>query len=449
MESELVSEVEQLGGIGSRPPSRPRNPYSRGSVDNQTVTRIDADTSPSQSASSGQSSGGGKEVPETETGREWSQPRDGPGNDAEAETMHSSNDEDNVRDLEIKDEKVPFVPTDESRYQAACKIYGVVPVRSFLQNIHASELNMMHCGLGLQHIRALAVSLVTNTSILKLNLKDNRLEGLGGVAIAEMLKENCYITEINLSENKLGVEGAHAISSMLMENSTLVSINLSGNHFNDHAAIYLAEALKTNQKVEDLDLSYNKMGSVAGELLGEAIAENTAMKVLNLSWNCIRGSGALALAKSLGANIFLRKVDLSYNGLAKEGAATLGEALTLNNVLEELNLSINQIPLEGAVSFAMGLQKNKTLRILGMGRNPMQCLGCIAVLKAIQENPESALEFLDFSEIPVDQDFMDLYDNVKETFPSLQVKHGVGIGIKKKQHLSVSAGAIQRTQVDD
>lgn len=46
----------------------------------------------------------------------------------------------------------------------------------------------------LQGTKALAVALVTNTSVLKLNLRDNWMEGLGGAAIAEMLKENCYIT---------------------------------------------------------------------------------------------------------------------------------------------------------------------------------------------------------------------------------------------------------------
>lgn len=46
----------------------------------------------------------------------------------------------------------------------------------------------------LQGTKALAVPLVTNTSILRLNLRDNWMEGMGGAAIAEMLKENCYIT---------------------------------------------------------------------------------------------------------------------------------------------------------------------------------------------------------------------------------------------------------------
>lgn len=45
-----------------------------------------------------------------------------------------------------------------------------------------------------QGTKALAVPLVTNTSILRLNLRDNWMEAMGGAAIAKMLKENYYIT---------------------------------------------------------------------------------------------------------------------------------------------------------------------------------------------------------------------------------------------------------------
>ncbi|KAJ8380158.1 hypothetical protein SKAU_G00009360 [Synaphobranchus kaupii] len=370
MEGELLGESEQLGGIGSRPPSRPRKLYSRGSVDSQTVTRLDTASHISQSRLSGEElTDKGGESGEGQQCEDSSE-------DTEGGPMRAAEDQDYDMDLEMEDEKVPYDPTGETCYRAACKIFGVVPVSFCLGNMHTSEMNMMHHGLGPQGTKALAVPLVTNTSILKLNLRDNRMESLGGAAMAEMLKENCYITEMDLSDNRLGLYGAQAISSMLMENSTLVSINLSGNDFDDHAATYLAEALTANQKVEALDLSYNRMGNVAGELLGNAISENTAVKDLNLSWNCIRGNGAVSLATGLGANIFLRKVDLSYNGLGKEGAVAMGEALK-------------------------------------MARNPMQIAGCYGILKAIQENPESAVEFLDFSDIPVNQEFTDLHKEVK------------------------------------
>lgn len=45
-----------------------------------------------------------------------------------------------------------------------------------------------------QGTKALAVPLVTNTSIRQLNLRDNWMGEMGGAAMAKMLKENCCIT---------------------------------------------------------------------------------------------------------------------------------------------------------------------------------------------------------------------------------------------------------------
>ncbi|MGH0182647.1 UNVERIFIED_CONTAM: hypothetical protein FKN15_010235 [Acipenser sinensis] len=518
-EAELEQESSQsgshqLGGIASRP----RKAFSRGSTDTKTVSRSDKAHSPTERASAGP-----KEEAEEDS------PAEQEGEDPQGAELRESSEEEATNqeeewdtDLEIDDAKQPRYPTEKTLYEEACKIFSVVPASYFLRHMHDQELNLMHHGLGtqgakalsvplvtntsvlnlnlsdnwleggggvaiaemlkencyitasqqckcavwkdrgtgfskyprsyfLRHMhdqelnlmhhglgtqgaKALSVPLVTNTSVLNLNLSDNWLEGGGGVAIAEMLKENCYITGIDLSDNKLGLAGAQAVSAMLKENVTLVNINLCGNEFDDHAATPLAEAFMSNHKVQSIDLSHNLMGEGAGEVLGNAIAENTGMKELNLSWNCFREMGSIPIAKGLGANIFLRAVDLSYNGFGKTGAAALGEALKVNNVLEHLNVSNNRIPPEGAVRFAMGLKENKTLKTLNFSRNPMQSAGCYGIIKSMQGNPESAIEFLDFSgasltkphfqDITVNKDFDDLHTSVKEMFPNLKVIHG-------------------------
>ncbi|TMS03761.1 Protein NipSnap-like protein 1 [Larimichthys crocea] len=307
-----------------------------------------------------------------------------------------SSDEDYDTDLEIEDKEEAYDPTGQTCYMEACKKYQVVPASYFLRHMQNSELSMMHRGLGPQGTKALAVPLVTNTSILRLNLRDNWMEEMGGAAIAEMLKENCYITEVDLSDNKLGDYGAKAIAGMLKENSTLVNLNLSGNHFTDKSAEYLGPALMTNTKLQHLDLSYNALGKSAGQNLGDSLSENTGLRSLSLAWNCIRGRGAVMLANGLGGNIYLRTVDLSFNGFSKEGAIALGQALKENSVLEELNVSNNRIPPEGAIRLAMGLRVNKTIKSLNMGKNPIQDAGCYGILKSVQENPDSAMETLDF-----------------------------------------------------
>uniref|UniRef100_A0A3B1J201 Leucine rich repeat containing 74B n=1 Tax=Astyanax mexicanus TaxID=7994 RepID=A0A3B1J201_ASTMX len=145
---------------------------------------------------------------------------------------------------------------------------GVIPVSCFLRNMQQSELSLVHHGLGPQGTAALAVPLVTNTFILKLNLRDNWMEGVGGAAVADMLKENSYffLSEIDLSENQLGQYGVKAVSSMLLENTTLVSLNLSGNGLEEKAAEHLAEAVTRNQNLQHLDLSHNRLGETKKKL---------------------------------------------------------------------------------------------------------------------------------------------------------------------------------------
>ncbi|KAM8961903.1 leucine-rich repeat-containing protein 74B [Pelodytes ibericus] len=414
-EEEETSQIT-LGGISSRPPSRPLPNLSRGSVDGKTVQRSSiakaANEDGDDKSSDLQDS---KEQSELEISIRASE------NDFD---ISESQDDEWDTDLEIEEVKESYDPTGKARYLSACKFFGVVPVSYFLHHMTYPQLVMRHHGLGLQAVKALALSLVTNTSIVSLDLSDNWLEGDGAAAISDMLKENCYISELHLSDNKLALKGAKSFSHMLGENTTLRKINLSGNEFNDQTAPYFSEALINNQKLESVDLSHNMFGNGSGEVLGTAIAENTGMLELNLSWNHFHGKGAVAIAKGLGANIFLHSLDLSYNGFGNDGAMALGEALKINNVLEELNISNNRISLKGAVRFAMCLKENKTLKVLQMARNPMKSEGCFAILKSIQANSVSSIESLNFSDIVVNKEFEDLYNTLKAAMPNLSIKHG-------------------------
>ncbi|XP_043571397.1 leucine-rich repeat-containing protein 74B-like [Chiloscyllium plagiosum] len=409
--------LHQLGGVSSKPPSRPRNSYSRGSVDFKTVTRVQ---------SSFQAKDHTEEICTHET----------PIHKVSELFEDISDDEmlDNGGLDEDLDEGVlkAYDHTGKTKYKQACETYGVVPISSFLRNMNQTELVMMHYGLGPQGAKAISVSLITNTSITKLNLKDNWLEAEGARAITEMLMENCYITDVDLSDNQLGVDGAKAISSMLMENITLLRATLSGNHFDDQAAEHLAEAISTSHKLKYLDLSHNKIGNTLGEELGNALADNSGIIELDLSWNYLRGKACTAVAEGLSDNIYLKILNLSYNGFGNEGAKALGIALKVNNVLEQLNISNNRISPEGAVWLSMGLRNNNTLIVLNMARNPMQSAGCYGILKALKENPKSAIEFLDFSDIRVNKDFEDLFNDVKQHVPKLVVKHEKNADLFKK-----------------
>ncbi|XP_063313135.1 leucine-rich repeat-containing protein 74B isoform X1 [Pelobates fuscus] len=439
---EEESSQTVLGGIASRPPSRPLPNLSRGSVDSRTIprsARIKPDFEEQEDDKS----------VEVQDAKEQSQVESL--NKSSENQFVSSKGKEEDWDTELEDEEVKesYDSTGKAKYLSVCQFFGVVPVSYYLRHIQDSVLVMRHHGLGLKAVKALALSLMTNTSIVSLDLSDNWLEGDGAAAIADMLKENCYISEIYLSDNRLGLKGAIALSHMLVENTTLRKINLSGNEFDDQTAPYLSGALINNQKLESVDLSHNLFGDRSGEILGTAIAENTGMLELNLSWNCFRGKGAIAVAKGLGANIFLRVLDLSYNGFGNNGAAALGEALKINNVLEELNISNNRISLQGAVRFALCLKENKNLKALQMSRNPMKSEGCFAVLKSIQANPGAAIESLEFCDIVVNKEFDDLYSALKETMPNLSIKHGGNADLFKRSSMKADPLDIVRQYIKE
>ncbi|KAM6119951.1 LOW QUALITY PROTEIN: leucine-rich repeat-containing protein 74B [Phoenicopterus ruber ruber] len=319
-------------------------------------------------------------------------------------------------------------PAGESRYLAACRACGVTPASGLLRRSPGPALSLQHRGLAApsprardtRDAKALALSLMVDTSVLMSDLSDNWLQGEGAAAIAEMLKENCYVSAVDLSDNKLGVEGAKAFSAMLLENTTIVSLHLSRNEFDDHAAKYLVDAITANSEVEMLDLSYNMFGDKAGEILGVAIAENIGLKELKISWNHFHGQGAAALAKGLGANIFLKVLDVSYNGFGSSGAAALGEALKAKSVLEELNvMSRTLLPLHVFSRSAMT-------------RNPMQSEGCCGVCKALQANSGTGIEILDLPDIPVNKELAELCDAVKILFPNLLLRYGGNTKLQRK-----------------
>ncbi|XP_072288554.1 uncharacterized protein lrrc74b isoform X2 [Eucyclogobius newberryi] len=243
---------------------------------------------------------------------------------------HVITDEDFDTDLELEDKEPQYDPTGRQCYVQVCESLGVVPASYFLQHMRDSELAMEHRGLGPKGTKALAVPLVTNTSILRLNLQDNWMEGLGGADIAQMLKENCYITvypamasrtllpsffhqlwsptascsiwtsaatplgtqqgniflrSVDLSFNGFGKEGAVALGQMLKENNVLEELNISNNRIPPEGVIRLAMGLRANKTIKSLNVGRNPIQNAGCYGLLKSIKDNkdSAMEMLDLS----------------------------------------------------------------------------------------------------------------------------------------------------------------------
>ncbi|XP_025299489.3 leucine-rich repeat-containing protein 74A isoform X7 [Canis lupus familiaris] len=296
-------------------------------------------------------------------------------------------------DLEIEDTEKFFTTRQNELYLEACRLMSVVPVSYFLRNMEESYMNLNHHGLGPNGTKAIAIALVSNTSVVTLELADNGLMEEGILSLLEMLQENYYLQELNVSDNDLGFKGAKIISEFLQRNtSSLWNLQLSGeepdrariqegkgalvwkalqttpftagNNFRDESAELLCQALAANYQIKTLDLSHNQFSDKGGEYMGQMLALNVGLQSLDLSWNHFYIRGAVALCNGLRANGTLQKLDLSMNGFGNEGATALGEVLRLNSSLVYLDISINDISNEGISKISKGLEFNESLKVL-------------------------------------------------------------------------------------
>ncbi|OWK09442.1 hypothetical protein Celaphus_00005960 [Cervus elaphus hippelaphus] len=154
-------------------------------------------------------------------------------------------------DLEIEDTERFFTTGQKELYLEACKLVGVVPVSYFIRNMEESYVNLNHHGLGPNGTKAIAIALVSNTTVLTLELADNCIMQEGILSLVEMLQENYYLQEIN------------------------------------------------NYRIKSLDLSHNQFCDKAGEYLGQMLAINVGLQSLDLSWNHLYIRGMVALCNGL------------------------------------------------------------------------------------------------------------------------------------------------------
>ncbi|XP_047286972.1 leucine-rich repeat-containing protein 74A isoform X7 [Homo sapiens] len=200
----------------------------------------------------------------------------------------------------LGDDEKFFTTGQKELYLEACKLMGVVPVSYFIRNMEESYVNLNHHGLGPRGTKAIAIALVSNMAVTKLELEDNCIMEEGVLSLVEMLQENYYLQEMNISNNHLGLEGARIISDFFERNSSSIwSLELSGNDFKEDSAALLCQALSTNYQIKKLDLSHNQFSDVGGEHLGQMLAINVGLTSLDLSWNNFHTRGAVALCNGL------------------------------------------------------------------------------------------------------------------------------------------------------
>lgn len=345
-------------------------------------------------------------------------------------------DYDNENDSVFDQRKVNYIET--------CKLLGVPAIRSFMQNMTKSYLNLTQYGIGEKAIEGIVLDLKGNVTIASLDLTDNTLGDCGIKTFARVFHSNFNIKRLNVSHNLITDDGAAELLRYLESYNVLEYLNLSGNRITDEIGDDVSRLLKVNKSIKHLNLSKNALEK-CGTKIKEGLEMNSVLEVIDLSWNQLRSSSCTAIVTCLATNTCLKTLNLAWNNC--EGSLEIGRCLTKNDTLMELNLNYNKITAQGAIDISSGLVSNKSLHILRLQRNLEINPSAIQVLlETLSRSKRLGLITLDLNGILVTTENKATIAGLKLKKPGLDV---LVSDFKEPKHHAVEKNILPETWRDD
>jgi ankyrin repeat protein/Ran GTPase-activating protein (RanGAP) involved in mRNA processing and transport len=126
-------------------------------------------------------------------------------------------------------------------------------ITALQDNYTLKALHLQNNGLSDVGTERLARALAHHLSLTHLNLRDNGIGEAGAIALAQLLSQDtCSLKRLDLSENPLALTGITALAQSLQNNTTLMTLELNDNKIDvarakkpkDPAALMLIEELK-------------------------------------------------------------------------------------------------------------------------------------------------------------------------------------------------------------
>jgi len=231
-------------------------------------------------------------------------------------------------------------------------------------NALLQELDLGDCDIGSGGMTQLSAGLIGNSSLHTLGLSSNKLGVKSGASLEQLLRNNCTITLLDLSSNGLQDQGiamiGRGIAGTLVFNTSLRSLKVRDNSITVDGALSLAGALKMETVgLAALDISLNPLGSEGASHIVDVVFLGGPMVTLVMSDCQIGLEGVVKIAEAVEASTSLCFLCLSNerkqvlggmkfsNEIDGMGASLLAHALEQSYTLTRLDLSGCQIGVKG------------------------------------------------------------------------------------------------------
>jgi Ran GTPase-activating protein (RanGAP) involved in mRNA processing and transport/adenylate kinase family enzyme len=276
---------------------------------------------------------------------------------------------------------------------------GAANIAKVLQSSNViNSLLLLDNPIGAGGLQSLAEALITNTSLVELNLYRCSLEitDENGPIITEMLHRNKTLRTLDLAgaNNNISDTGVIYIAKGLERNTALKCLRMDG--ISAVGSKALASTIATNASLPLLELKLDGCDMItedSKQAFIDMLQQNTSIKILELRLSSSVSDPVPFLAEALQNNSTLKRLRLFNYILTPDMVKDVSRILAVNRSLISLNISGNPIGDAGVTHLAEALKQNKTLEKLDISASRITDAG--VALEALKQ--KKTLEELDIS----------------------------------------------------
>ncbi|XP_046575861.1 uncharacterized protein LOC124283880 [Haliotis rubra] len=245
---------------------------------------------------------------------------------------------------EANESYLPLEPESQRRFDKTLGSCCLLVNPNSVVNAVDKNVTRLQLHNGLPHTYSVYHLLKKLENLQVLDLSGNNLGPQGFRSVCLAMCSNTSVVSLNLADNRSDTDSAECVGRLLSHNKSLVYLDVSSNNLGkDYFSRCVGPALKSNSTLQTLRAK--SIGSTNMKVLLDILVDNTTLTSIDLSSNGLSDRASLGTAfshwiKKLGC--CLTSVSLSSCEMNPASLSLLCDAMSHNTCLTEINLSGNE-----------------------------------------------------------------------------------------------------------
>ena len=264
---------------------------------------------------------------------------------------------------------------------------GAIKIAKCLQNISTlTKLYINHNNITDVAADHIGSAICSNIHLQEFDISGNNLT-INVVKIAKGLQNTSTLTKLCIYDDNITKEAATDIATAISFNSYLKQLDIRINKLCGLGTVIISKALQTISTLTKLYMDNNKITDEAADDIAAAIASNNHLEEFSIGANHLRTSGAIIVAKGLQNISTLTKLYINNNKITDEAADDIAGVILCNSNLKEFDIGKNYLRSSGAIKIARSLQKISSLTKLHIDHNYITDEAIVDIAAIICFNP--------------------------------------------------------------